>query len=166
MTKTKTITLTALMAALAIVMSTPPLTIPIPIGTFTTSIHFFQLPIYLCAILAGPIAGATCGAIGSLYMSATRIPFIIGGIAILGATTGLLAKKLRPAYAGTLAWLIQAPYVIITDYIWFTQFAGTPPTVAWGLITPIMINLTLEALICATLADIIIHYIKRAGITF
>ena len=167
MTKTKTITFTALMAALAIVMSTPPLTIPIPIGTYTTTIHFFQLPIYLCAILAGPYAGAISGAIGSLYMSATtRIPFIIGGIAILGASTGLLAKKLRPLYAGTLAWLIQAPYVIITDYIWFTTFAGTPSTVAWGLITPIMINLTLEALICATLADIIIHYIKRAGISF
>jgi uncharacterized membrane protein len=166
MTKTKTITFTAIMAALAIVMSTPPLTIPIPIGTFTTTIHFFQLPIYLCAILAGPIAGATCGAIGSLYMSTTRIPFITGGIAILGASTGILAKKLRPVYAGTLAWLIQAPYVIITDYIWFTTFAEPPPTAAWAPIIPIMINLTLEALICATLADIIIHYIKRAGITF
>ena len=166
MTKTKTITFTALMAALAYVMSTPPLTIPIPIGTFTTTIHFFQLPIYLCAILAGPYAGAISGAIGSLYMSTTKIPFITGGIAILGATTGILAKKLRPLYAGTLAWLIQAPYTIITDYIWFTQFAGTPSTVAWGLIIPIMANLTLQALICATLADIIIHYIKRAGITF
>ena len=166
MTKTKTITFTALMAALAIVMSTPPLTIPIPLGAFTTSIHFFQLPIYLCAILAGPIAGATCGAIGSLYMSTTRIPFVIGGIAILGASAGLFAKKVRPVYAGLLAWLIQAPYVIITDYIWFTFFAGTPSTVAWELIIPIMANLTLEALICATLADIIIHYTKRAGISF
>jgi hypothetical protein len=105
------------------------------------------------------------GAVGGLYMSMTRIPFVIGGIAILGGSVGLFAKRVRPFSAGSLAWLVQAPYVAATDYVWFTLFAGIPSTAAWGLIMPIMISLTLEALVCAILADIITHYIKRAGIS-
>lgn len=99
-------------------------------------------------------------------MGLTRIPFIIGGIAILGFTVGLLGKKMRPAFACLLAWLVQAPYVLVTDYIWFTLFAGESTTAAWALVLPIMVNLALQAVVCAVLADVIIHYVKRAGITF
>jgi hypothetical protein len=98
-------------------------------------------------------------------MSATRIPFVVGGIAILGGSAGLFAKKFRPAIAGSLAWLVQAPYVLVTDYVWFTLFSGTSSAVALGLLLPIMISLTLEAVVCALLADIIVHYLKRAGIS-
>ena len=166
MIKAKTVAFTALMAALANVMSVPPLAVPLPLGGFTSSVHFFQLAIFLCGILAGPWAGVLGGAVGGLYMSVTKIPFVIGGIAILGGSIGLFAKKVRPVFAGLLAWLVQAPYVLVTDYVWFTLFAGTSSAIAWGLVIPIMINLTLEALVCAILADIIIHYIKRAGISF
>jgi len=99
-------------------------------------------------------------------MSVTRIPFVIGGIAILGLTTGFFAKKVRPVFAGLLAWIVQAPYVIATNYVWFTLFAGNSPVAAWAVITPIMINLTLQAVSCAVLAEMIIHYLKRAGIHF
>jgi uncharacterized membrane protein len=166
MIKAKTVAFTALMAALANVMSVPPLAVPLPLGVFTSSVHFFQLAIFLCGILAGPWAGLLGGAVGGLYMSVTKIPFVMGGIAILGGSAGLFAKKVRPVFAGLLAWLVQAPYVVITDYVWFTLFVGTSSAAAWGLIITIMINLTLEALVCAILADIIIHYIKRAGISF
>jgi uncharacterized membrane protein len=166
MIKAKTVAFTALMAALANVMSVPPLAVPLQLVGFTSSVHFFQLAIFLCGILAGPWAGVLGGAVGGLYMSVTKIPFVVGGIAILGGSVGLFAKKVRPVFAGLLAWLVQAPYVLVTDYVWFTLFAGTSSTIAWGLIIPIMINLTLEALVCAILADIIIHYIKRAGISF
>jgi len=98
-------------------------------------------------------------------MSVTKIPFVVGGIAILGGSVGLFAKKVRPVFAGLLAWLVQAPYVLVTDYVWFTLFAGKSSAIAWGLVIPIMINLTLEALVCAILVDVIIHYIKRAGIS-
>ena len=165
MTKAKTIAFVALMAALANVMSIPPLAIPLPLGPFTSSIHFFQLAIFLCGILAGPWAGLLGGAVGGLYMSITRIPFVIGGIAILGGSAGLFAKKFRPAIAGSLAWLVQAPYVVVTDYVWFTLFSGTSSAIALGLILPIMITLALEAIVCAILADIIVHYLKRAGIS-
>jgi thiamine transporter ThiT len=157
MIKAKTVAFIALMAALANVMSFPPLAVPLQLGGFTSSVHFFQLAIFLCGILAGPWAGLLGGAVGGLYMSVTKIPFVIGGIAILGGSAGVFAKKVRPVFAGLLAWLVQAPYVVITDYVWFTT---------WVPVIPIMIILTLEALVCAILADIIIHYIKRAGISF
>jgi len=164
MRKTKVLAFTALMAALANVMSVPPLAVPIQLGEFTSTVHFFQLAIFLCGILAGPWAGLLGGAVGGLYMSVTKIPFIVGGIAILGGSAGLFAKKVRPVFAGLLAWLVQAPYVLVTDYVWFTLFVGKSSAIAWTLLTPIMITLTLEAIVCAILADIIIHYVKRAGI--
>jgi uncharacterized membrane protein len=166
MNKAKTIAFIAVMAALANVMSMPPLTIPLQIGGYTSAIHFFQLAIFICGILAGPYAGLLSGAVGSLYMGITRIPFIIGGIAILGLSVGLFAKKVRPVFAGLLAWLVQAPYVLVTDYVWFTLFVGNSSTAAWAIIVPIMVNLTLESVICAVLADIIIHYLKRTGVSF
>jgi LytS/YehU family sensor histidine kinase len=166
MIKAKTVAFIALMAALANVMSVPPLAVPLPLVGFTSSVHFFQLAIFLCGILAGPWAGVLGGAVGGLYMSVTKIPFVIGGIAILGGSVGLFAKKVRPVFAGLLAWLVQAPYVLVTDYAWFTFFVGMPAANAWELIAPIMIYLTLEAVVCAILADVIIHYVKRAGISF
>jgi len=164
MKKTEVLAFTALMAALANVLSVPPLAIPITFSGFESSIHFFQLAIFLAGILAGPWAGLVAGAVGSLYMSATKIPFIVGGIAILGGSAALFAKKVRPVFAGLLAWLVQAPYTLVTDYVWFASL-GKPSAVAWAIITPIMITLTIEAVVCAILADIIIHYLKRAGIS-
>ena len=164
MKEAKTVPFVALMAALANVMSLPPIAIPLQIGGYTSAIHFFQLAIFLCGIIAGPYAGLVGGVVGSLYMSVTKIPFVVGGIAILGFSVGFFAKKVRPVFAGLLAWLIQAPYVLVTDYIWLMLFVGNSSAMAWAIITPIMINLTLQAVICAVLADIIIHYLKRAGI--
>ena len=166
MKKTRVLTFTAVMAALANILSLPLFTIPLQLGGFTSAVHFFQLAIFLCGILAGPWAGLLGGIVGGLYMSATKIPFVLGGIAILGGSAGLFAKKVSPVSAGLLAWLVQAPYVLVTDYVWFTLFAGMSSAIAWTIVTPIMISLTLEAIICAILANIIAHYVKRAGITF
>ena len=153
------------MAALANVLSFPPLAIPIELGGFASAFHFFQLAIFVCSVLAGPWAGMLSGAIGGVYMSITRIPVVFIGIAILGGSAGLFAKKVRPVLAGLLAWLVQAPYVVVTDYVWFTLFSGLTPAVAWGVVVPIMISLTLQAVICAILADMVVHYVKRAGIS-
>jgi thiamine transporter ThiT len=162
MTKAKILAFTALMAALSNVLSI--FAVPIQFGTFTSAVHFFQLAILLCGILAGPWAGLLGGAVGGLYMSATKIPFIIGGIAIFGGSAGLFAKKVKPVFAGLLAWLVQAPYLLVTDYVWFTLFAGMPSDMAWAIITPIMMMMTLEAIICAILANVIMHYIEKAKI--
>jgi thiamine transporter ThiT len=164
--KIKILTFAALMAALANILSAPPIALPLTIGTFKTSIHFSQLPIFISGILAGPAAGLLTGAVGGLYMSFMKIPFIIGGLAILGCASGFFAKKLRPFFSGILAWSVQAPYVVITDYVWFISSLKMPQTVAWTIITSIMIKLTIEAILSSVLAEIVVHFIKRAGISF
>ncbi len=168
MSRTKTLTLIALMAALSTILSLPPLIIPITIGTFPSEIHFTQIPILISSILAGPLAGLLTGAIGGLYMSfSVEIPFIIGGLALLGGAAGLSTKKLklRPLFAGILAWGIQAPYVLVTDYIWFVVSRGMPSPVALTTVITILIKLTIEALIASVLTAMIIPYIKRPGLT-
>ena len=96
-----------------------------------------------------------------------EIPFIMGGLAILGAASGFLANKigLRPLFSGVLAWVIQAPYVFVTDYIWFVFSRAMPPPVALSTVTIIIIKLTVEALIASGLTAIIIPYIKRLRFT-
>jgi thiamine transporter ThiT len=166
--RTKTLTFVALMAALSTVLSLPPLVIPITIGTFPSEVHFTQIPILISGILAGPLAGLLTGAIGGLYMSfSVEIPFIVGGLSLLGVAAGFFAKKLklRPLFAGILAWGIQAPYVFVTDYVWFVLSRGMPPPVALTTVSTIIVKLTLEALIASALAAIIIPYIKRPGLT-
>jgi uncharacterized membrane protein len=149
------------MAALANVLSVPPIAVPITQGI---TVHFTQLPIYLAALLAGPVAGLITGAVGALYMSFARIPFIIGGLGILGLVTGVLRKRCRPFVAGMLAWVVQAPYVIVTDFVWFTVFSKMSAEGAWTLILQLMITLTIEAVISAALAEVIIRYLSRAQI--
>jgi thiamine transporter ThiT len=163
--RTKTITFVAVMAALSNILSTPPFVIPIAIGSLNSSIHFTQVPILISGILAGPWIGLLTGAIGGLYMSfSAEIPFIVGGLAILGLISGFLANKigLRPLFSSILAWGIQAPYVFVTDYVWFVFFRAMPPPVALMTVTIILVKLTVEALIASGLTAIIIPYIKRA----
>jgi len=158
----------AVMAALSNILSIPPFVIPIAIGSLNSSIHFTQLPILISGILTGPWIGLLTGAIGGLYMSfSAEIPFIAGGLAILGLTSGFLANKigLRPLFSCILAWGIQAPYVLVTDYVWFIFSRGMPSPVALTTVTIILVKLTVEALIASGLTAIIIPYIKRPRLT-
>ena len=167
MNRVKVTSFAALMGALAIVLSVPPLAIPISFGAFESSVHFFQLAVFLSGILAGPVAGMISGAVGGIYMGVTRIPFVIGGIAILGGAAGLFAKRVRPLFAGLLAWAVQAPYVVVTDYAWFTLLLPSPlpPAAAWSIITGIMIKLVMEAVVCSILAEMLVPVIKRADVS-
>ena len=163
----KTLSFVALMAALANVLSVPPIAVPIFLGSFQSSIHFTQLPIFVAGILAGPAAGLLTGAIGGLFagFAVPKIPFIIGGLAILGGTAGLFTRRFRPFLAGILAWLVQAPYVAVTDYVWFTLFLQRTPQAAWAIITTLLVVLTVEVVISSILAEVIIAYLKKARIT-
>ena len=125
------------------------------------SSHFSQLPIFLSGILAGPLMGLITGAVGGIYMATTRIPFIIGGLAVLGCAAGFLGRRLKPVLAGVLAWLIQLPYVFFTDYTWFTTFLHMDPNVAMGVVWPIILILAIEAFVCAFLAQIVITYLRH-----
>lgn len=159
--KTSTLPFIALMAALAIVLSFPPIAVPV---TSEITVHFSQLPIFLAGILTGPLGGLMTGAIGGLYMGLTKIPFIIGGLALLGLATGFFSKRVRPLYASLLAWFVQAPYVVVTDYVWLTIFLGRTSQAAWAFVTPIMIALTIEAVISSALAEVAVRYLKRTRI--
>ena len=149
------------MATLANVLSFPPIALPV---TPDITVHFSQLPIFIAGTLTGPIGGLMAGAIGGLYMSFARIPFIIAGLAILGLANGFFGRRFRPLYAGLLAWLVQAPYVVVTDYVWFAIFLQRTPQAAWAFITPIMIVLTIEAVVSAALAEVLVRYLKRTRI--
>lgn len=163
----KKLSFVALMAALANVLSVPPIAIPLSIGSFGTSIHFSQLPIFIAGILAGMTGGLITGAVGGLFAASAvpGIPFVIAGLAILGCSTGFFTKKFRPLFAGFLAWLVQAPYVAVTDYVWFTMFLQRTPQAAWVIVTSVLVILTVEAVISAVLADVVVTYLKRAKIT-
>ena len=160
-TKTSTLPFIALMAALANILSFPPIALSI---TPEITVHFSQLPIFIAGILTGPAGGMMTGAIGGLYMSFTRIPFIIGGLAILGLATGFFSKRVRPLYAGFLAWLVQAPYVAVTDYVWFAASLQNTPQAAWAFVASIMTVLTIEAVISSALAEVAVRYLKRTRI--
>jgi len=150
------------MAALANVLSLPSIAVSI---TPELTVHFSQLPILIAGVVTGPVGGMMTGAVGGLYMSFTRIPFIVGGLAILGLATGLFGKKMRPFLAGILGWLVQAPYVAITDYVWASVSLHRTPQAAWAFVASIMAVLTVEAVISAALVEIIARYLKRTRIT-
>ena len=160
-TRTRILAFIALMAALANILSFPPIALPI---TPEITVHFSQLPIFVAGIVTGPAGGLMTGAVGGLYMSFFKIPFIIGGLAILGLATGFFGKRVRPLYAGFLAWFVQAPYVAVTDYVWFATFLQRTPQAAWAFVASIMTVLTIEAVVSSALAEITVRYLKRTRI--
>ncbi|MEJ2272079.1 MAG: ECF transporter S component [Candidatus Bathyarchaeota archaeon] len=166
MKRTKILTFVALMAALSIILSVEPFAIPITIGPFSSEIHFSQLPIFISGILAGPWAGLVTGLIGGLYMSAVRIPLIFGGLAILGLTAGFFAKKFNfnPFVASLLAWIVQAPYAFLTDYIWFVYFTPMPASAILPTVSTLILKLAIESFISAVIVALIVPYIRRLGL--
>jgi uncharacterized membrane protein len=151
------------MAALANILSGP-LAIPVP----PLAIHFSQLPIFIAGILGGPAVGLVTGAVGGLassFVFLPQIPFILGGLAILGCAAGFASRKVRPLFAGILAWVLQAPYVVFTDYLWFTLFLHMAQVAIWSLLSTVMLFLTMEALISSALAEVITAYLKRSRIS-
>jgi hypothetical protein len=162
--ETRTLTFSALMAALSNILSFPPFIIPIALGPFSTSIHFTQVPILLSGILAGPWAGLISGGVGGIYMSMTTgIPFIIGGLALLGSAAGYFSNKykIHPFISSLAALCLYIPYVFLTDYIWFTSTRLMTHIVAMGVIQTIIMKLTVEVLIASIIISILLPYIRR-----
>jgi uncharacterized membrane protein len=134
--------LTAVLSALTIVLSL--LTIPFLFGS---RIHFFQTGIMLAGATGGPFSGLVTGLIGGLYMASVRSdPTIVIGNGLLGLFVGIFSIRLRPLYAGVLAWvLIQAPWVFFTG-----TFIFGVPAVAMQVI---LLLLTVEDIVCAAAVD-------------
>lgn len=169
MSRTRTISFVALMAALGNVLSVPPFAVPVTIGPFSSAIHFTQIPIFISGIVLGPWAGLVTGVLGGVYMSfSVGIPFILGGLGLLGFFTGVFSRRLGlgSVLSSVLGWCVQAPYVFVTDYVWFIFLGLMPVPVVMTVLTTILVNMTAEALVSAVLAGVLVTAIRRAGLTF
>jgi uncharacterized membrane protein len=138
------VALTAVLSALTVVLSL--LTVPFLFGS---RIHFFQTGILLAGVVGGPLSGLITGLIGGLYMASVRSdPTIVVGNGLLGLFVGIFSLRLRPVYAGVLAWvLIQAPWVFFTG-----RFMFGVPAVAMQFI---LLLLTVEDIVCAAAVDVL-----------
>lgn len=84
---------------------------------FGFNLHFFQILIFLAALLYGPMGGAVSGIFGSFYTAAIlNNPYIIVGNIILGFFTGVFARRKIPVVgAAMLAFSIQLPWLWYSD---------------------------------------------------
>jgi uncharacterized membrane protein len=135
---------TAVMSALAVALGA--LVVPFVFGV---GIHFFQVAVMLAGVMGGPLSGLVTGVIGGAYMAALRSdPTIIVGNGLLGLFTALFVRKMRPALAGILAWVvIQAPWIYLTG----TFLLHVPALVMQTIVA----TLTVEDVICAVIADVL-----------
>jgi hypothetical protein len=80
--------------------------------------------------------------------------------------TGIFSHKLQlhPALAAGLAWCVQAPYVFVTDYLWFISTRVLPSDVAMTIVSSILVKLTVEAIISAVMSSILVKYLQRIGV--
>jgi len=104
-------------------------------------LHFFQIAIICGAFLFGPVGGGIAGAAGSFVGALiTANPYLIVSNVILGTATGLLARRgFRPVFAIWLAFLIQLPWLICSDYF----FMGLSPRFIGGLVLSLFLSNTL-----------------------
>jgi uncharacterized membrane protein len=135
---------TAVMSALAVALSG--LSVPFVLGL---RIHFFQVAIMLAGVIAGPLPGLVTGTVGGVYVATLMSdPTIVIGNGLLGLFTGLFVRRMRPAVAGIVSWvLIQAPWLYLTG----TYILRVP-----GLVMQtILATLTVEDVICAVIVDVL-----------
>lgn len=112
---------------------------------FGFKIHFFQLAIFLAALTYGPKGGLLSGLVGSIYSAMLMSnPYLIVGNAILGFFVGLFARVgLNILFSVWLAFLMQLPWLIITDYF----FVHLPINIILTLIITLFISNTIWAII-------------------
>ncbi|PIN86597.1 hypothetical protein COV19_03700 [Candidatus Woesearchaeota archaeon CG10_big_fil_rev_8_21_14_0_10_44_13] len=81
-------------------------------------IHFFQIAIFIAALVYGPMGGMLSGLAGSAYSAyAMSNPYIVAGNMILGFFAGLFARYgLNTVLAVVLAYMMQLPWLLVTDY--------------------------------------------------
>ena len=119
----------------------------VPIGRLT--LHFFQAGIFLAGFLFGPFAGAAVGAVVSSYTGLFVInnPWIIFGNVILGFFAAHFYFRMHPIKAVLLAYIIQLPYLLITDIF----LVGMP----MSLVAKIAVLLVFGNVISSAVAGII-----------
>lgn len=121
-------------------------------------LHFFQLAIFLAAALYGPAGGVMSGFAGSFYAAfVTGNPYLILGNAILGLCSGLFIKKgLNIVVSVWLAFIIQLPWLILTDYF----LVGLDAPVIRSLVVSLFLTNTVWALAASLLRGPAERYIS------
>jgi uncharacterized membrane protein len=128
----------------------------INIGTpFGFKIHFFQAAIFVAALIYGPTGGMASGLVGSAYSAVMmNNPYIIVGNMILGFFVGLFAKYgIKTVFAVWLAFLIQLPWLVLTDY----YLVHLPMTFIISLIIALAVSNTIWAIVAHYAAKPIRH---------
>jgi len=128
--------------------------INLPIG-FGLHIHFFQIAIFIAALIYGPAGGFFSGLIGSVYSGfMMHNPYLVIGNAILGFFVGYFTKKgFNAIISVALAFIIQIPYLFVTDY-YFVHLSA-------AFIFSIIIALAISDFIWAVCADYFAKIIKE-----
>ena len=119
-------------------------------------IHAFQLAIFIAAIVYGPTGGLLSGLLGSFYSAfIMATAYIVGGNAILGFFVGLFVRhRMHTILAVLLAFIIQLPWLIVTDYYLMGLSAS--------FIQALVIALVISNLVWATVAHYSAKPIKAA----
>ena len=125
--------------------------------TFAESwkIHFFPAAIILAAVIFGLPGGIIAGISGSLYTALfLGNPYVIVGNALFGAICALLYIKTGKIVLSVfLAYLIQLPWLILTDYYLVNLSAD--------FITRLVVVLLLGNFLWATLIYLNIRPLKK-----
>lgn len=121
---------------------------------FGLRIHFFQYFIFVSAFIFGPAGGVLSGGLGSLYTAiALNNPYIAVGNMILGGFAGFFMKKTGIIPAVLSAYLIQLPWLWLTD----VYLAG----MQIRYVNMIVLALLASNIICASFAELTAEKIKR-----
>ena len=107
--------------------------------------HCFQVAVFFAASLFGPVGGLLSGFAGSLVPALiTGNPYIIVGNALLGGVAGLLLKRgIATVPAIWIAYALQLPWLIATDYF----LVGLPAPFIKALVIGLFISNTVWALV-------------------
>jgi uncharacterized membrane protein len=142
----KTISLFVILAGLPNLLGLLNITTP-----WGFNIHFFQIAIFLAALIYGPIGGLTSGLFGSFYSAIMmHNPYIIVGNMILGFFVGYFARKYYTTWQAVLmAFAIQLPWLVATDL----YLVHMPAKVIFGLVVALAISNTAWAIVA--------QYIKK-----
>ena len=72
---------------------------------------------------------------------------------------------LNPFLSSLLTFSVQAPYFLLTDYLWCTSTRLMLSSVVWSVVTTIVLKLSVEAVIAAGIVLMIVPK-KRTGVIF
>jgi len=120
--------------------------------SFGFRVHFFQLAIFIVAMIYGAKGGFFAGVVGSIYSAVIMHNYyILLFNAILGVTFGYFFSKGFPVLSSILlAFAIELPVLIVIDY----YFVGIP--------FQILIILSISLLISNCIWGTILSFFKQA----